>query len=101
MASGFFRRAKSRFRALTSHKNEQKSFGEVVASGGKRWQRVANGGRVGGMGGAARLRQKLTEFDKFDKQFNTPCSPSGAAESLRAFRRTDSEGLWVGDLVLW
>ena len=63
---------KSGFRALTSHKNERKSFvatvarwWQMVANGGKWWQMVASAGRVGGMGGAARLRQKLSEFDRF------------------------------------
>ena len=68
-ASGCFRNAKSGFRALTSHKNGQKSSVEVVArwwhGGGKWWQMVANAGRSGGMRGAARLRQKLSEFDRF------------------------------------
>ena len=41
------------------------------------------------MRGAARLRQKLTEFDK---QFNTPCSPSGAAD-LRGFAHAAGPGL--------
>ena len=36
--------------------------GTVVANGGTV---VASAGRVGGMRGAARLRQKLSEFDRF------------------------------------
>ena len=66
---------------------------------------VANAGRVGGMRGAARLRQKLTEFDKFDKQFSTPCSPSGAAD-LIAPRIPPNRLRWfvdwlIGSLVSW
>ena len=39
--------------------------GIAVANGGKLWEVLATAGRVGGMGGAARLRQKLSEFDRF------------------------------------
>ena len=61
---------------------------------------VAEGNRVGGMGRAVRLRQKLTEFDN---QFSTPCSPSGAAD-LIAPRIPPSQprelvGLCIGSLV--
>ena len=50
-----------------------------MVDGSNWWQTVASGDRVGGMARAARLRQKLTEFDN---QFSTPCSPSGAVEWL-------------------
>ena len=72
-ASRISRCARSGFRALTSQKNEQKSSRKVLANAGKCWQMLANAGkcwqvlanagRVGGMRGAARLRQKLSEFD--------------------------------------
>ena len=41
------------------------SAGKGWHGGGKCWQRVANAGTPGGIRGAARLRQKLSEFDRF------------------------------------
>ena len=56
------------------------------------------------MRGAARLRQKLTEFDN---QSSTPCSPSGAADygqSLRGSPPPPPSGivdLWQGHFGDW
>ena len=44
---------------------QKKSFGQVLANAGKCWHMVASAGTPGGMRGAARLRQKLSEFDRF------------------------------------
>ena len=44
---------------------QKKSSAQMVANGGKWWPRVAHDGTPGGMRGAARLRQKLSEFDRF------------------------------------
>ena len=43
----------------------EKQTKKFIPNGGKWWQMVAGAGRVGGMRGAARLRQKLSEFDRF------------------------------------
>ena len=37
----------------------------MLATAGICWQVLASAGRFGGMRGAARLRQKLSEFDRF------------------------------------
>ena len=54
------------------------------------------------MRGAARLRQKLEEFDN---QFSTPCSPSGAADSIAPRIPPDRPRVLVhwffGSLVSW
>ena len=44
---------------------QKKSSGQVLASAGTWWQVVASAGTPGGIRGAARLRQKLSEFDRF------------------------------------
>ena len=43
----------------------QKSTSKFCRNGGKWWQMVASARRGGGMGRSARLRQKLSEFNRF------------------------------------
>ncbi len=102
---------KSGFRALTSHTSERTSFVVVVASGGttvarrwhdggKWWQVLGGSAEWAGLLDFVRSCQNLTDFDIPISSRPAPLR-GRRIQSLRAFRRADPEGLWVGELVLW
>ena len=92
----------SAFRALTSHKNCRQSS-TAMATYGHKWPQMVGCPAECGWPLSVPFR-KLKESEGVRQTVSHALHPGKRGrriQSLRAFRRTDSEGLWVGELVLW
>ena len=71
-----------------------------MASGGKWWQVLGGSAEWAGLLDFVRSCQNLTDIDITVSSRPAPLR-GRRIQSLRAFRRTDPESLWIGALVHW